>query len=116
MALLMTWFSDESHFYLNGIENKRNCPFRSSEKPNVHMEKPLHGEKVTLWVATMSSTGITGHFCFQDKDGNNETVNSMRYLHILKRNSCYIFIGQVSKKGSLDFSRTEQPHTHTGCF
>jgi hypothetical protein len=53
------WFSDEAHFYLNGIVNKRNSSYWGSEKPNLYLEKPVHGEKITVWAA-MSSKGIIG--------------------------------------------------------
>lgn len=42
------WFSGEAHFYLNGIENKRNGCYWGTEKPNLYIEKPVHGEKVTV--------------------------------------------------------------------
>lgn len=37
-----------AHFYLNGIENERNGCYWGSEKPNLYIEKPVHGEKVTV--------------------------------------------------------------------
>ena len=44
------WYSDESHFYLNNIVNNQNCRFLGTEKPNFHYEKPLHDDKITVWV------------------------------------------------------------------
>ena len=42
---------------------QRNCRFWGSEKPNMYLEKPVHGEKVTVWAA-MSSAGIIWPFFF----------------------------------------------------
>lgn len=78
------WFSDEAHFYLNNAVNKQNCRFWGSEKPNFYLEKPLHGEKVTAWAA-MSATGIIGPFFIEDHEGHVTTVNSERYIQLLKR-------------------------------
>ena len=60
------WFSDEFHFYLNNIVNKQNCRFWGTEKPNFHYEKPLHDDKITVWVA-LSSAGVIGPFFFEEK-------------------------------------------------
>lgn len=77
------WFSDEAHFYLNNAVNKQNFRFWGTDKPNMYAEKPLHGEKVTVWAA-LSSSGIIGPFFFQDSEHNTVTVNSERYLRLLK--------------------------------
>ena len=78
------WFSDKSHFYLNDIVNKQNCRFWGTEKQNFHNEKPLHNDKITVWV-TLSSAGVIGPFFFEEK-GENATVNSERYIQLLKNN------------------------------
>ena len=62
--------------------NKQNCCFWGTEKPNFHYEKPLHGDKITVWV-TLSSAGVIGPFFFEEK-GDNATVNSERYIQLLK--------------------------------
>ena len=64
------WFSDEANFHLNAQVNKSNCRFWGSEKPDLYLEKTLHGEKVTAWVA-MTSAGIVGPFFFEDKIGRS---------------------------------------------
>ena len=56
------------------------------EKPNFYIEKPLHGEKVTVWAA-MSVKGINGPFFFEDKPGDVNAINSKGYLNILKSKS-----------------------------
>ena len=76
------WFSDESHFYLNNTLNKQNNRVWGNEKPNFYLEKPLHSDKVTVWAA-LSSTGVIGPFFFES-DGETTTINSERYLTLLK--------------------------------
>ncbi|GFU70898.1 uncharacterized protein TNCV_2206151 [Trichonephila clavipes] len=44
-------FSDEAHFWLNGYVNKQNCRIWSEANPQVHVEIPLHPEKLTVWCA-----------------------------------------------------------------
>ncbi|GFV41299.1 hypothetical protein TNCV_2166021 [Trichonephila clavipes] len=44
-------FSDEAHFWLNGYVNKQNCHIWSKANPQVHVETPLHPEKLTFWCA-----------------------------------------------------------------
>ncbi|GFW44170.1 hypothetical protein TNCV_3855311 [Trichonephila clavipes] len=43
--------SDEAHFWLNGYVNKQNCRIWSEANPQVHVETPLHPEKLTVWCA-----------------------------------------------------------------
>ncbi|GFV23853.1 hypothetical protein TNCV_960471 [Trichonephila clavipes] len=42
---------DEAHFWLNGYVNKQNCSIWSEANPQVHVETPLHPEKLTVWCA-----------------------------------------------------------------
>ncbi|GFV77642.1 DUF4817 domain-containing protein [Trichonephila clavipes] len=42
-------FSDEARFWLNGYVNKQNCRIWSKANPQVHVETPLHPEKLTVW-------------------------------------------------------------------
>ncbi|GFV96146.1 transposable element Tcb1 transposase [Trichonephila clavipes] len=44
-------FSDEAHFWLNGYVSKQNCRIWSEANPQVHVETPLHPEKLTVWCA-----------------------------------------------------------------
>ncbi|GFU29597.1 DUF4817 domain-containing protein [Trichonephila clavipes] len=44
-------YSDEAHFWLNGYVNKQNCRIWSEANPQVHVETPLHTEKLTVWCA-----------------------------------------------------------------
>lgn len=87
------WFTDESHFYLNSPINKRNCRVWGKEKPQYWNEKPLHDDKVTVWAA-LSSAGVIGRFFFET-DGEVKTVNSDRYLHLLRNK----FIPALRRRG-----------------
>ena len=77
------WFSDEAHFYMNGYINSKNYVFWGSSKPDLVYEKNLHDLKVTAWVA-MNRKGIIGPFFFMDENQNTVTVNSGRYINLLK--------------------------------
>lgn len=88
------WFSDEAHFYSNAQVNKKNCRYWSTEKPDFYLEKTLHSEKVTVWAA-LSANGIIGPFFFEDENGDVETINSVRYLDLLKRK----FLPALRRKG-----------------
>ncbi|GFT16769.1 hypothetical protein TNCV_1333801 [Trichonephila clavipes] len=44
-------WSDEAHFWLNGYVNKQNCRIWIEANPQVHVETPLHLEKLTVWCA-----------------------------------------------------------------
>ncbi|GFV22927.1 hypothetical protein TNCV_2623801 [Trichonephila clavipes] len=44
-------FSNEAHFWLNGYVNKKNCRIWSEANPQLHVETPLHPEKLTVWCA-----------------------------------------------------------------
>ena len=72
------FFTDESHFYVNGFVNKKNWRFWESENPHLCKAKALYSIKVTVWVA-ISSKDIIGPFFFR------ETVTSQRYIEILEQ-------------------------------
>ncbi|GFW89377.1 histone-lysine N-methyltransferase SETMAR [Trichonephila clavipes] len=71
-------FSDEAHFWLNGYVNKQNCRIWSEANPQVHVETPLHPEKLTVWCALWAG-GIIGSYFFKNDEGHNVTVNGDRY-------------------------------------
>jgi hypothetical protein len=70
------WFSDEMHFHLDGVANKQNVQFLSSENPRV-IHEVHHAPKITVWV-TVSSHGLLGPIFFE------ETLNSERCLSMLR--------------------------------
>ncbi|GFX72643.1 DUF4817 domain-containing protein [Trichonephila clavipes] len=69
---------DEAHFWLNGYVNKHNCHIWSEANPQVHVETPLHPEKLTVWYALWAG-GIIGSYFFKNDEGHNVTVNGDRY-------------------------------------
>ncbi|GFV26127.1 DUF4817 domain-containing protein [Trichonephila clavipes] len=71
-------FSDEAHFWLNGYVNKQNCRIWSEANPQVHVETPLHPEKLTVW-CTLWAGGIIGPYFFKNDEGHNVTVSGDRY-------------------------------------
>ena len=89
------WFSDEAHFHLDGAVNKQNMRFWGTAKPEFHAEKPLHSEKVTAWAA-LNCDGIIGPFFFEDSDGETCSVNSDRYLSLMKMK----FLPALKRRGT----------------
>lgn len=77
------WFSDEAHFYVNGVVNRQNYRYWGAEKPQEVAERPLHSPKCTCWCA-VSVHGIIGPF-WVEENGVTATVNAERYRSILTR-------------------------------
>ncbi len=57
------WFTDESHFYLDGHCNKQNMRFWGTQKPENYIEKSAHPKYVTVWCA-ISAQGLIGSYFF----------------------------------------------------
>lgn len=76
-------FSDEAHFYLNGMVNKQNFRFYSEENPQLIKETCLHPQKVTVW-AGLASWGIIGPYFFEDSRGAATTINQAGYQTMLR--------------------------------
>ncbi|GFX30198.1 uncharacterized protein TNCV_1963051 [Trichonephila clavipes] len=64
---------DKAHFWLNGYVNKQKCRIWSEANPQVHVETPLHPEKLTG-----ALYGLVESF-FKNDEGHNVTVNGDRY-------------------------------------
>jgi hypothetical protein len=74
------WFYDEAHFHLDGMVNKQNVRFWESENLRVIHEAVHRAPRITVWVA-ISNHGLSRPvFC-------EETVNSERYLSMLRHTS-----------------------------
>lgn len=80
-ALIMTL--DEAHSHLDGYVNKQNCRYWADGNPNELHQQPLHSEKVTVW-CVLSKIGIIGPYFFEDERGNSVTINSARYVAMLR--------------------------------
>ncbi|GFW93563.1 putative DD41D transposase [Trichonephila clavipes] len=75
-------FSDEAHFWLNDYVNKQNCRIWSEANLQVHVETPLHPEKLTVW-CTLWAGGIIGPYFFKNDEGHHVTVNVDRYRNMI---------------------------------
>jgi hypothetical protein len=81
----ITFFTDEAWFHLLGYVNTQNSRLWSSENPYAVHEKPMHDQKLGVWVA-ISRGRIVGPLFFE------EIVNSNRYCSML-----YEFIGLLGE-------------------
>lgn len=70
-------FSDEAHFHLSGQVTRHNAHIYARENPKAFTTKPLHSERVTVWMGIWSG-GLIGPFLF---DGN---VTGQSYLAMLQ--------------------------------
>lgn len=72
------WFSDEAHFYLDGVVNRQNWRFWGTENPHLSQAQPLHSPKLTVWAA-ISRQGIIGPLFLR------ETITTGRYIALLNQ-------------------------------
>lgn len=91
------FFSDEANFHLSGHVNKQNMRFWANAQPHEHQYRPLSVEKVTVWCA-LGRNGIIGPYWFEDADGRPVTVNTERYIELMKRK----FIPALRRKRGVD--------------
>jgi len=77
------WFTDESHFHLDGYVNKQNMRIWGSENPNVVLEKSARPIYVTVWAA-ISTRGIIGPYFFENSKGIRSTVRQENYQQMIE--------------------------------
>ena len=70
--------SAEDRFDLGGYVNKQNCCIWNTENPHAYIEKPTQPKRVTVWCGFWSR-GIIGPFFFENEQGEEVTVNEVRY-------------------------------------
>ena len=92
------WFTDEAHILLSGHVNSKNCIFWGTQPPDEVLERPLHSVKCTVWVA-LSKHGIIGPYWFEDEEGQAATVNTERYLVVVRK-----FWARLGRERGLDRS------------
>ena len=72
------FFCDKAHFHISGVVHKQNMRYWSGANPREIHQRPLDGDRVTVWCA-ISRIGITVPYFF-DEDDHAVTVNSERYV------------------------------------
>ena len=77
--VLMT---DETNFHFCGNVNSQNCRYWATENPRDIHQKPLRSE-VIVWCG-VASFGVTGPYFFEDEAGRAVTINSARYIEMLR--------------------------------
>ena len=74
---------DIFHFHLSGHVNKQDLLFWDSEQPHEHAQPSFSQEKVTVWCA-IGCNGIVGPYWFVDTDGRCVTVDTDRYIALMR--------------------------------
>ena len=93
------FFSDEAHCHLSGHVNKQNMRFWAQAQPHEHTTAPLSQEKVTVWCA-IGRKGIIGPYFFEDEHENRVTVNSERYIAMMRNK----FIPALRRRRRVDMN------------
>ncbi|GFS61659.1 uncharacterized protein TNIN_273331 [Trichonephila inaurata madagascariensis] len=75
--------SDETHFYLNGYDNKQNCRFWSSKNPRATHQPQLNPSKCTVWIGVMANR-VIGSYFFENEDGTPETISGTSYKTMIE--------------------------------
>lgn len=71
-------WSDESYFYLDGAVNTHNAIIWADEKPSRVITKPLHPQKVCVWI------GFTSKFMLEPVIFDQGTIDGKSYLAMLR--------------------------------
>jgi len=105
------WFSDESHFYLDGHCNKQNMRIWGSEKPEKFIEKSAHPLYVTVWCA-ISAQGFIGPYFFENSNQERIIVNQTNYQNMIEN----YFVPELRKRvgdrfNEQIFMQDTSPHT-----
>ena len=95
--LNLIFFSDEAQCHLSGHINKQNMRYWSQAHPHEHTYQPLSQEKVTVWCA-IGRNGIIRPYFFEDESGNRVTVNTDRYIALMRTK----FIPALRRKQGVD--------------
>ena len=89
--MLLTCFDLVMNCLIKCSFKQAKCRHWGSERPDYHLERSSHSDKVAGWAA-LSKDGVF----FEDKDGQSETIKSERYLKIAIKQK---FIPSLRKKG-----------------
>ncbi len=77
--------------------NKQNMRFWAMSQPYEHQYRSLNVEKVTVW-GTLGRNDIIGLYWFEDADARPVTVNTERYIELMRRK----FIPALRRKQGVD--------------
>ena len=81
----LIWFSDESHFHLNGAINNHNTIFWGAEPPEEITERYLKEPKVTCFCTFNARWGTLGPYWFENDNSRTVTINSEHYRAMLQK-------------------------------
>ena len=85
---------------MSGHINKQKMRYWSQAHPHrEHTHQPLSQKKVTVWCA-IDRNGIIGPYFFEDKSGNRVTVDTNRYLALMRTK----FIPALRRKRGVDMN------------
>ena len=79
----LIWFSDETHFHLNGAINNHNNIFWGAEPPEI-TERYLKGPKVTCFCAFNARWGTLGPYWFENDNSRTVTINGEYFRAVLQ--------------------------------
>ena len=99
--LNLIFFSDEAACHLSGHINKQSIRCLSHAHPHEHTYQPLSQEKVTVW-CSIGRNGIIGPYFFEDESGNRVTVDTDRYIALMRPR----FIPALRRKRGVDMDST----------
>ncbi len=81
------WFTDESHFHIDGHCNKQNMRIWGTEKPETYVEKSAHPEYVTVRSAIFAQ-GFIGPYFFKNSSSERIRINQFFYTDMIEN---YLF-------------------------
>ena len=81
--LNLIFFRDEAHCHWSWHIKKHNIRYWSQAHSHEHTYQPLSHEKVTVWSA-IGRNGIIGPYFFEDERGNRVTVDTDRYIALMR--------------------------------
>lgn len=74
--------SDEAHFHLDDLFNRKNCRIWSSESLRVLVEKQMHPQRVNVWCGFCAG-GVIESFFFENAAGQAIMVKGADYPDML---------------------------------
>lgn len=106
------WFSDETHFHLNGAVNNHNNIYWGTSPPEETTDRNLKGQKVTCFVAFNAKHGIIGPYWFEE-EGKTVTINAVRYRDVIRKfdNDVSAILSPNQRRNAWFMQDGAPPHT-----